>query len=110
MMTILLISGGLVVFLLMIGGVLSIGSQRSLVDERLSPYIREEKSSKSKDKSTFVGDWVNKQVERSISSGIGRELARRISVSKPGVYRSDGNCRDGRWFLERSSGKEHVFD
>jgi len=87
MITILLISGGLVIFLLMIGGVLSISSQRSLVDERLSPYVREEKSTKSDDKTTFVGDWVNKQVERSTwGSGIGRELARADIKLKPAEY------------------------
>jgi tight adherence protein B len=58
-----------------------------LVDERLSPYIREEKTSKSKDKTTFVGDWVNKQVERSTwGSGIGRELARADIKLKPAEY------------------------
>jgi hypothetical protein len=51
MQMILLVGGGLVFFLLVIGAIVSMTSERSFVDERLGPYVKEEKLTRGKDKS-----------------------------------------------------------
>jgi tight adherence protein B len=87
MTLILLVGGGLVLFLLMVGAIVSISSERSLVEERLGPYLREEAPAKGKDRASPVGDWINKRVERSgWGGGISRELARADLKLKPAEY------------------------
>ena len=82
-----LIGGGLVVFLIMVGAVFSIAGERSLVEERLGPYLRQEAADRGKDKNTPVGDWINKKVEHSgWGSGMARELARADLKLKPAEY------------------------
>lgn len=86
MQMILLVGGGLVCFLLVIGAIVSMTSERSLVEERLGPYVQEERK-QGKDKSTPVGDWLNKKVEKSkMGGGIARELARADLKLKPAEY------------------------
>lgn len=86
MQMILLVGGGLVFFLLVIGAIVSMSSERSLVEERLGPYVQEERK-QGKDKSTPVGDWLNKKVEKSkMGGGIARELARADLKLKPAEY------------------------
>lgn len=85
MTMILIIGGGLVVFLLMIGAVVSMTGERSLVEERLGPYMKQEKV--VREKGTPVGDWLNKRVEKSgWGGGISRELARADLKLKPAEY------------------------
>jgi tight adherence protein B len=88
MMTyILFIGGGLVFFLLMIGAVVSMMGERSLVEERLGPYFDEKELKEAKEKSSPVGDWLNTRVEKSsYGGGISRELARADLKLKPAEY------------------------
>jgi tight adherence protein B len=85
MQMILLVGGGLVFFLLIIGAFVSMTSERSLVEERLGPYVKEDKQNQAK--ATPVGDWLNKKVEKSkMGGGIARELARADLKLKPAEY------------------------
>ena len=85
MQMILLVGGGLVFFLLIIGAFVSMTSERSLVEERLGPYVKEDKQDLAK--ATPVGDWLNKKVEKSkMGGGIARELARADLKLKPAEY------------------------
>lgn len=87
MQMILLIGGGLVFFLLIIGAIVSVASERSLVEERLGPYVKDDGLDQSKGKATPVGDWLNKKVEKSkMGGGIARELARADLKLKPAEY------------------------
>lgn len=82
----LLVGGGLVILLLVIGAVVSLTGERSLVEERLGPYLQEEKIERVDNKSV-LGEWVNKKVEKSSwGSGISRELARADIKLKPAEY------------------------
>jgi tight adherence protein B len=87
MTLIFFIGGGLIFLLLVAGAVVSLAGERSLVEERLGPYFREEKQDRQREKSTPVGDWFNKRVERSsYGSRLSRELARADLKLKPGEY------------------------
>ena len=73
----LIIGAILVLILLIIGVVVSVTSERSLVEKRLGQYIEEEKEKGEKDDSSLLTDWVNKRVEKSsFGDRIARELAR----------------------------------
>ena len=81
------IGGGLIFILLVVGAVISLAGERSLVEERLGPYFREEQRERQRDKSSLVGDWLNKRVERSsYGSRLARELARADLKLKPAEY------------------------
>jgi tight adherence protein B len=89
MMTyILLVGGGIAFFVLLAGAVISIRSERSLVEERLGPFFEEpEIEAQAGDKSSPVGDWLNTKVEKSsYGSGIARDLARADLKLKPAEY------------------------
>jgi tight adherence protein B len=88
MIYILFIGGGLAFLLLFIGVVVSVTSERSLVEERLGRYLEEERAGKeSLEKSSPVGDWLNDQLERSNwGSGISRELARADLKLRPAEF------------------------
>jgi tight adherence protein B len=78
---IFLIGGGiLILILLIVGAVISITSERSLVEDRLGRFLEDEKHEEtSKDESgrTLVTDWINRRVSRSsMGDRISRELAR----------------------------------
>jgi tight adherence protein B len=75
---ILLIGGGLALVLLIVGVVMSVDSERALVEKRLGRYLGEEKTSESRGaERSMVTDWVNKRMERSsFGDRIARELAR----------------------------------
>lgn len=82
----LLIGGGLVILLFMMGAVISLAEERSLVEERLGPYLKEKKPEKI-DNRSVLGEWVNKKVEKSSwGSRISRELARADIKLKPAEY------------------------
>lgn len=88
-MTLILILGGvLALILLVVGIVVSTGSERSLVDERLGQYVEEEMivSGEGSD-STVLTDWINVRVERSQwGGGIARDLAQADLKLKPAEY------------------------
>ncbi len=76
--TILIVGGALVVILLVVGIVISISSERSMVEQRLKTYLDEGKQvvEKPEDRAVLT-DWLNKKVERSsLGDRISRELAR----------------------------------
>ncbi len=76
--TILIVGGALVVILLVVGIVVSISSERSMVEQRLKTYLDEGKPivEKPEDRAVLT-DWLNKRVERSsFGDRIARELAR----------------------------------
>lgn len=80
MMTWVIVIGGiLLIILLVIGVIVSAGSERSLVEERLSQYI-EDNSQKNLDKEAqkyVITNWVSKRVEKtSFGDRIARDLAR----------------------------------
>ena len=86
---ILLVGGGIILALLIMGFVVTVTSERSMVEERLGRYLveRQEKSGKKAEKTTPVGDWLNVRLERSSwGESIARELARADLKLKPGEY------------------------
>lgn len=87
---ILLVGGGIVVVLVVMGFVVTLTSEQSLVEERLGRYIvdREEvQRLKKEERATPIGDWVNARVSKSKwGSGISRELARADIKMRPGEY------------------------
>jgi tight adherence protein B len=68
--------------------VITMTSERSLVEQRLGRYIQEEAAAAKKGKRTsLVGDWVNVRLEKSsLGEGIARELARADLKLKTGEY------------------------
>lgn len=79
MIWILIIGGGLVVVLLIVGVVVSVNSERTLVEERLGRYQDEEDKDAidSEAKSSAIADWVNKRAAKSSwGDRTARELAR----------------------------------
>lgn len=85
--TFLLIGGGVAVLLLVVGIILSVTSDRRLVDNRLNKYLEEEKAEEAKEPRAALTDWVNKRVEKSsIGEKIARSLARADLKFKPGEY------------------------
>jgi tight adherence protein B len=75
---ILIVGGVAVVILLIIGVIVSISSERSMVEQRLKTYLDEGKQiiEKPEDRAALT-DWLNKRVERSnFGDRIARELAR----------------------------------
>lgn len=86
---ILIGGGGLVLVLLVIGIVVSVTSERSLVEQRLGRYLEEEAvmDASRGDKSSPVGDWLNLRIEKSqYGGGIARELARADIKLKAAEY------------------------
>src|SRR5512147_2234648 len=88
--TLILIAGGGVAFLLLIAGiVITATSEHSLVEERLGRYLDEEvKTAKPKgERSTPVADWLNVWMEKSKwGDGISRDLARADLKLRAGEY------------------------
>jgi len=86
---VLIMGGGLALLLLVVGVVITVTSERSLVEERLGRYIEEEVAAKQAkpEKSAAVTDWFNVQVEKSSwGEKIARELARADLKLKAGEY------------------------
>ena len=86
------IGGGFIAFLLLIiGGIVSIRSERIIVDKRLGQYIEEEtdleRASLQKERSSPVGEWLNNILEGSNwGARQARELARADLKLKPAEY------------------------
>lgn len=85
---ILTIGGGLALLFLVIGIIVSISSEKTLVEERLGRYVEKEKEAERDSKRTaVVTEWVNRRVERSsIGDSIAKDLARADLKLKPGEY------------------------
>lgn len=78
-MNLLLIGGVLILILLIVGVVVSIAGERSLVDERLGQFGEDEESREAQQEAarTLVTDWVNRRVaSSSMGDRVARELAR----------------------------------
>ena len=78
-MNLIIIGGGaLIVILLIVGIVVSVTSERSLVEDRLKNYLEEEKPEANKEaEGSAITDWVNRRVATSsMGDRISRELAR----------------------------------
>jgi tight adherence protein B len=88
MMLILIGGGAAAVVMLVVGVVITSRSEKSLVEERLGRYLDEEEiKGKKAEKTSPVGDWLDKRLEKSkMGGGIGRELARADLKLKPGEY------------------------
>ena len=71
-------SGLVLIILLIIGVVVSSNSERSIVEQRLSQYLDDDKKNADRDaQSSVLTDWVSKRVEKtSIGDRIARDLAR----------------------------------
>ena len=90
-MIILVLGGGVSFVLLIIGIIISISSERSLVEERLGRYIEEEQmdigDGGESGTTAPITDWINQRVQRSsFGENIARELARADIKLKPGEY------------------------
>jgi tight adherence protein B len=89
MILILVIGGSLVAFLLLIGVIVSITSERSFVEQRLGRYLEGEMETDFSDgkASSPIGDWLNQHIEgSSMGGGIARELARADLKLRPAEY------------------------
>ncbi len=95
-LTLVLIIGSSIAFILLVVGiVISVSSERSLVEERLGRYIEDEATyaqTTSAVKETPITDWITKQVERSSwGDRIAKELARAdLKVQTRRIHRIDG--------------------
>lgn len=86
---ILWVGGSLAIIMLFVGIVVSISSEKRLVEERLGRYVDRDVdlTPKGKVKNTPVTDWVNARVERSsIGESIAKDLARADIKLKSGEY------------------------
>lgn len=88
MTLILIIGGALAVVLLIVGIIVSVTSERSLVEERLGRYVESPRpSQKERQVQAPVTEWLNKQVaSSSLGENISRELARADIKLKAGEY------------------------
>lgn len=89
-MTIILIAGAaLAVIVLIIGLIVSLTSDRSLVEERLGRYVDQERPVESDNRasSAAVTDWLNERVKgSSFGETLSRDLARADLKLKPGEF------------------------
>lgn len=90
-LSLVLIIGSAIAFILLIMGiVISVTSERTMVEERLGRYIEDEaqyEKTKEAIKDAPITDWITRQVEKSSwGDRIGKELARADLKFKPGEY------------------------
>lgn len=86
---VLLIGGGFAFLLLILGIVISITSERSMVEERLGRYVetQQQEMLSEKQRSTPLTDWLNRRVERStLGDRISQELSRADLKFRPGEF------------------------
>lgn len=88
---ILLIGGALAIVMLVVGIVISVTSERSIVEERLGRYVDSPQQLREMQQmratQTPVADWLNRQVAgSSFGDTIARDLARADLKFKPGEY------------------------
>lgn len=87
--TVLWIGGAIILFLVAIGVMISISSQRSAEEERLGEYVDLDESpyDKKSNRSIPVTDWLTKKVEKSsYGDNLAKELAQADIKFKPGEY------------------------
>jgi tight adherence protein B len=85
--TIIIIGGVVSALFLIIGIVVSITSERSLVEERIGRYVDQEQIQVRGPRPSPLTDWMNRQVEHSsLGDSISKELARADLKLKPGEY------------------------
>jgi tight adherence protein B len=82
------VDGALAIIFLLIGIVVSVRSEKSMVNERLGRYVEQDKDIGAKGpKQTPLTDWINRRVERSsFGDTIGKDLARADLKLKPGEF------------------------
>jgi len=89
-MTILLIAGAaLAIIILIIGLVVSLTSDRSLVEERLGRYVEKERPVEATEgeNTSQVSEWLNQRVSKSsFGENLSRELARADIKLKASEY------------------------
>ena len=83
--------GVIALLLLVVGIVVTVRSERSLVEERLGRYLDDEPAGidegADKEKSSFLTDWLTSMVEgTSLGDKISKELARADLKFRPGEY------------------------
>jgi tight adherence protein B len=85
---VLMIGGGTALLLFIVGLVVTMTSERSLVEERLGRYIQNEAAAVQKgERSTPVADWLNVRLEKSSwGDRLARELARADLKLKTSEY------------------------
>lgn len=86
---VLLIGGGFAFLLLILGIVVSITSERSMVEERLGRYVETQQQEivSEKGRSTPLTDWLNRRVEHStLGERISQELSRADLKFRPGEF------------------------
>lgn len=95
MITVIWIGGGLALLLIVVGVVITVTRERSLVEERVGDYLDHtpnveefgEFSDEAEEGGSFVADWLNSRVEKSsFGDNIKRELGRADIKLKPGEY------------------------
>ncbi len=88
MVTILILGGAIAFVLLIVGIIVSVTSERSLVEERLSRYIQEDVPLEFQgERASPVGEWLDDRIERSPwGAGVAKELARADLKLKPAEY------------------------
>src|SRR5512133_3065656 len=89
LMVFFIIGGVIAILLLVVGIVVSIRSDRDLVDERLGKYVDSTviEEDLSKQAATPLTDWINRRMEgSSIGDRLAKELARADLKLKPGEY------------------------
>lgn len=88
MAQIIIIGGIVLIILLVIGLIVSLSSERRLVEDRLSQYLGEDKQTADKGaQRSILTDWLSKRVERtSFGDRISRDLARADMKFKVGEY------------------------
>lgn len=76
--TIIIVGGLVIIILLIIGIVVSVSSERALVEERLGQYVEENVKDLNREaERAILTDWVSKRVEKtSFGDKIARDLAR----------------------------------
>ena len=85
---IIIIGGIILIILLIVGVIVSSNSERSLVEDRLSQYLDDDKQSVDEAaQRSVVTDWVSRRVEKtSFGDRIARDLARADLKFKVGEY------------------------
>lgn len=84
----LIVGGGVALLLLIIGIVVSLTGNKTVVDDRLSKYLEEEEVKETeKESKGAITDWVNKRVEKTtFGERIARDLARADLKFKASEY------------------------
>ncbi len=89
MILVLAIAGGLAFVMLIVGIIVSLSSEQSLVEERLGRYVQTEKPTRqtTRQNQAPLTDWINRRVQgSSLGERLSKDLARADLKLKPGEY------------------------